>query len=88
LLVAKIVASNTEPAQVFMRVYGSDEPIEREESNGWTVEGPPLPSKLVFDWMEVHINSRTRQTIDEIRFGLTWASVTAPWIRGEAKKAN
>jgi hypothetical protein len=35
----------------------------------------------VFDWLEVHINSKTRQTIDEIRLGTTWSSVTAPWVR-------
>ena len=79
LLVAKIVASGTEPAQVFMRVCGPDEPVEREESGGWTVESPPYNSKLVFEHLEIHINSHARQTIDEIRLGLTWASVTAPW---------
>jgi hypothetical protein len=78
LLVAKIAVSN--PSQVFMRVYAANELIEREESGGWTVAGPPLHSKLVFDWMEIHINSMTRQTIDEIRLGTTWSSVTAPWI--------
>jgi hypothetical protein len=79
LLVAKIVASSSGPSQVFMRVYGCDEPIELEES-GWTVTGPPLYSKLVFDWLEIHINSKTRQTIDEIRLGTTWSSVTGPWL--------
>jgi hypothetical protein len=89
LLVAKIVASSTDPGQVFMRVYHPDEPIERDESDSWTVTGPPLPSRLVFDWLEIHINSKTRQTIDEIRLGVTWSSVTAPWIgAGGAGKAS
>jgi hypothetical protein len=86
LMVAKIVASPASNAQVFMRVYGPDEPVEQEEWGGWTVTGPPLTSKLVFDWMEIHINSKTRQTIDEIRLGLTWSSVTAPWAAGPAEK--
>jgi ferric-dicitrate binding protein FerR (iron transport regulator) len=79
LLVAKIATSSMGPAQVFMRVYASDEPVERDESGGWTVTGPPLPSTLVFDWLEIHINSKTRQTIDEVRLGTTWTSITAPW---------
>ncbi len=80
LLVAKIAASSSNPDQVFMRVYGPDEPIEPEEPGSWSVVGPPFHSDLVFDWLEVHINSKTRQTIDEIRLGGTWASVTAAWI--------
>jgi negative regulator of sigma E activity len=80
LLVAKIVASSANADQVFMRVYGPDELIEPEEPGSWSVVGPPLASDLVFDWLEVHINSRTRQSIDEVRVGTTWSSVTVPWI--------
>ncbi len=79
LLLAKIVASTANPDQVFMRVYEPDEPIEREEPGSWTVTGPPFQSDLVFEWLEFHINSKTRQMMDEIRLGTTWESVTAPW---------
>jgi ferric-dicitrate binding protein FerR (iron transport regulator) len=79
LLVAKIVASGSNPDQVFMRVYDADEPVEREESGSWTVVGPPFQSDLVFEWLEVHVNSMTRQMLDEIRLGTTWSSVTAAW---------
>jgi hypothetical protein len=79
LLVAKIVAGGPDPGQVFMRVYGPDEPVEAQETGSWSVAGPPFQSDLVFDWLEVHINSKTRQTLDEIRLGTTWSSVTAPW---------
>jgi hypothetical protein len=82
LLVAKIAASGASPDQVFIRVYGPREPVEREDPGSWSVTGPPFQSDLVFDWLEVHINSKTRQTIDEIRLGTTWASVTAPWAGG------
>jgi hypothetical protein len=44
------------------------------------VVGPAFESDLVFDWLEVHINSKTRQTIDEVRLGTTWSSVAAPWF--------
>ena len=87
LLVAKIVAGRTDADQVFMRVYGPDEPIDRQEPGSWSVVGPPFRSDLVFDWLEVHINSRTRQALDEIRLGTTWSSVTAPWA-GPARDAK
>jgi hypothetical protein len=86
LLVAKITAGRTRPAQVFLRVYGPDEPVDPREPNSWSVAGPPFQNDLVFDWLEVHINSKTRQTIDEIRLGTTWSSVTAPWTRKPNKE--
>jgi hypothetical protein len=80
LLVAKVVASGEYPDQVFLRLYGPGEPVGREEPGQWTVVGPQVQSDLVFDWLEVHINSKTRQVIDEVRVGTTWSSVTAPWL--------
>lgn len=80
LFVAKIVASQRSPDQVFMRIYSPDEHLELEETGSWTVTGPLFQSDLVFDWLQVHINSKRRQTIDEIRVGTTWASVTSPWL--------
>lgn len=88
LLVAKIVASDLNPDQVFMRVYEADEPIEAEETGSWTVSGPSFQSDLVFEWLEVHVNSQTRQIMDEIRLGTTWASVTAPWRSAASVKAE
>jgi hypothetical protein len=79
LLVAKVAASAAHPDQVFLRVYGPQEPIDREEPTVWSASGPPTSSDLVLDWLEIHINSHTRQTIDEIRLGTTWSSVAAPW---------
>jgi hypothetical protein len=87
LLVAKIVAGRSRPAQVSLRVYGPEELIEPREPNSWSAVGPPFQNDLVFDWLEVHVNSKTRQTIDEIRLGTTWSSVTAPWtVAPGAKK--
>jgi hypothetical protein len=88
LLVAKIAASNVNPDQAFVRVYGPDEPVDPEEPGMWSAVGPQVESDLVFDWLQVHINSKTRQSIDEVRVGTTWASVTAPWVRGPAGKAG
>ena len=86
LLTAKVVASSSYPDQVFLRIYGPQEPVDREEPANWSVVGPPIQSDLVFDWLEIHINSHTRQTIDEIRLGTTWASVAAPWGNGATSK--
>ncbi len=86
LLVAKIAAGSVNPDQVFVRVYGPDEPVDAEEPGMWSVVGPQVESDLVFDWLQVHINSKTRQSIDEVRVGTTWASVTAPWL--EPAKGN
>jgi len=79
LLVAKIVASSSAPAQVFVRIYGPREEIGSEEPASWTFVSPVFHSDLVFDWLGIHVNSKNRQMIDEIRLGTTWASVTAPW---------
>jgi ferric-dicitrate binding protein FerR (iron transport regulator) len=86
LLVAKIAVSAGSSSQVFVRVFGPREPVEREEPNSWTVIGPAFQSDLIFDWLEVHVNSRTRQTIDEIRVGTSWPSVAAPWVVAAAAK--
>jgi len=83
LLVAKVVASGSYPDQVFVRVYGPQEPVDREEPATWSAVGETVESDLVFDWLEIHINSHTRQTIDEIRLGTTWASVAGPWTNRE-----
>jgi hypothetical protein len=81
LLVAKIAAGGANPDQAFVRVYGPDEPVDAEEPGMWSVVGPQVESDLVFDWLQVHINSKTRQSIDEVRLGTTWASVAAPWLK-------
>jgi ferric-dicitrate binding protein FerR (iron transport regulator) len=80
LLVAKIVTSGSSSDQVFVRVYGPRETIGLEEPGSWTAVGPPFQSDLVFDWLGVHVNSKNRQMVDEIRLGATWPSVVAPWI--------
>jgi ferric-dicitrate binding protein FerR (iron transport regulator) len=80
LLVAKIVAGSSIPSQVFVRVYGPREPLGEDEPCSWTLVGPPFESRIVFEWLGIHVKSMNRQMIDEIRLGTTWASVTAPWI--------
>lgn len=80
LLVAKVAASGQHPDQVFLRVYGPNEPAEPDEPAAWSSESPPFRSDLVFDWLQLHVNSTASQAIDEVRVGTTWSSVVAPWI--------
>jgi hypothetical protein len=82
LLVAKIVASAKHADQVFLRIYGEDEPVDGEEPDSWSVVGCPFECNLVFDQLEIHINSNARQMMDEVRLGVSWSSVVAPWISG------
>jgi hypothetical protein len=83
LLVAKIVASQANPDQVFARVYQPDELVESTEPTAWPLQSPPFHSNLVFDWLQLHVNSKTRHAIDEIRLGTTWSSVAAAWSPGQ-----
>jgi hypothetical protein len=82
-LVAKIVASRAHADQVFARVYRPDELVETTEPTAWPLQSPPFHSDLVFDWLQLHVNSKTRHAIDEIRLGTTGSSVTAAWTPAE-----
>ena len=48
--VAKIVASRSGPAQVFVRVYAPREPIGDDEPGSWTLIGQPFRSQLVLEF--------------------------------------
>ncbi|HEY2411263.1 MAG TPA: FecR domain-containing protein [Pirellulaceae bacterium] len=85
LLVTKVAASGAYPDQAFLRIYGPQEPVDGQEPATWTAVGAPVQSDLVFDWLEIHINSHTRQAIDEIRIGTTWEAVTAAWVASSTR---
>lgn len=80
LLTAKIVAGSSTSEQIFVRVYAPKEPVSIEEPASWTMVSPPFQSDLVFDSLGIQVNCKNRQLVDEIRVGVTWSSVTAPWI--------
>jgi hypothetical protein len=84
LFTAKVVTGRAMPDQAFVRVYAPDEAVGWEEPTAWSLVGPQVHSDLVFDWLQVHVNSLTRQTVDELRLGLTWAAVVRPWIADRA----
>ena len=80
LLVAKILASESQADQVFVRVYSVEEPVEANETDYWMVQGEPAACSLTLDWLEIEVSSKRRQTLDELRIGSTWSSVTAPYV--------
>ncbi len=80
LFAAKVVTGRAMPDQAFVRVYAPDEAVGWEEPTAWSLVGPQVYSDLVFDWLQVHVNSRTRQTVDELRLGTTWAAIVHPWV--------
>jgi hypothetical protein len=80
LLAAKIAARRTGADRMYVRVYGPDEPIDAGEPTKWSLASPPFQGELTFDWLQLHINSKARQTMDEIRLGTTWASVTSAYV--------
>lgn len=78
LVVAKIACSRTGSDQIFLRVYAPEDKVDSTEpTTSWSLTSSQLQSDLTFDWLQLHINSKTRQTLDEIRVGTTWSSVTA-----------
>jgi hypothetical protein len=80
LLVSKIVASANNPDQVFVQVYGIEDPVDAVEPANWTLEGNEVNSNRTFEWLEIEINSPKRQTLDELRLGSTWSAVTGPYV--------
>jgi hypothetical protein len=84
--VAKIVASRDFPDQVFIRVYAPQETVEQVETSNWSILSPSFHSDQIFDWVQLHINSACQQSLDELRIGTTWASVTNAWGSADRKK--
>ena len=64
-----------------MRAYGPNEVVDITESTSWTLTSTPFQSDLSFDWLQLHINSKTRQSLDEVRLGTTWSAVTSAYQR-------
>jgi len=84
LVVAKIVASANNPDQVFVRAYGIEEPVSREEPETWSVVGPGhIHSHLKLEWLEIEIDSWRLQTLDELRLGSSWAAVAGPYVTAQ-----
>jgi hypothetical protein len=84
LLVGKIVCGRTAPDQLFVKIYGEDDRVDRSEPAIWSLVSRPVHSEVALDTFVLHVNSHSRESLDEIRIGRTWASVTMPWSEGPA----
>ena len=81
LLVGKIVSAKTAPDQIFIRVYGPRDHVDRGEPAVWSLASKPVYSDEVFDQFVFHSNSTSRQRMGEIRLGDTWAAVAGCWSK-------
>jgi len=84
LMVVKIAARRAQPDQLLAVIYRQGQAVGIEEPAGWTMVSRPADTDLVFHELGVNFEMLTdstgecRQSIDEIRVGTTWRSVTAP----------
>jgi hypothetical protein len=83
LLVGKIVTGQSAPDQVFLKVFGPNDTVERREPAVWTLSSRPFRSDAVIDTFIFHSNSTSSERIGQIRLGNTWASVTRPWNKSK-----
>lgn len=76
--VAKIIADQSGPDQVMMRVYGPDESLSSREPETWTCVSRPDYDDSVYDWVLIYFGGDAEYLIDELRIGSTWESVCGP----------
>ncbi len=77
LVVAKLTSTRQGPNRLYSRIYGPDDAVGSVEPTTWSLNTGPFQGDLVFDWLQLHINSKTRHSIDEVRVGANWTAVTA-----------
>lgn len=83
LVAAKVACSADNPDQLMVRIFQPGEPVSTHEPASWTVVTPTIDSDDSLCLMSLHFSCVHEQTIDEIRIGDTWASVTGPWAKGK-----
>lgn len=74
--VAKIVAGESDPDQVLLRVYGPSEKVGSSEPFSWSAVSRPQSDDTVFSNLVVFVGGDAAFQVDEVRVGSTWASVT------------
>lgn len=76
LCVFKIVSSRSAPDQAFLKLYAPEDTVDRHEPAAWTLVGQPGNYDGVLG--SLHINNGTERawSVDEVRIGTSWESVT------------
>tara|TARA_R110002095_G_scaffold127358_1_gene110420 strand:- start:5215 stop:6906 length:1692 start_codon:yes stop_codon:yes gene_type:complete len=76
--VAKIVASEKDSDQVFLRAFSEAEAIPEGEPPVWTCISTPFQNSNVFDLVRIQVGHKGDFLFDELRIGTTWAAVVNP----------
>ena len=86
LVAGKIITGRAAPDQTFLTLFSPRQFIDAEEPSSWTVVSRPVMSDAVFDVVQVAANTATPVSFDELRFGSSWNSVTAPYSHTDAER--
>ncbi len=73
--VAKIVASENAPDQIFLRVFYEDETIPDQEPLIWTCVSTPFKDSNIYPHLRIHAGKSSKYRFDELRIGSSWESV-------------
>ncbi|MES2569258.1 MAG: hypothetical protein V4710_04285 [Verrucomicrobiota bacterium] len=76
LLIGKIVASNTMPDQVFVKVYSPQDVIPSSEPADWLLATEPIKTNLVLDQLSLEFDTKAKIGFDEFKLGTTWENVS------------
>ncbi|HEX3131995.1 MAG TPA: hypothetical protein VHX44_00260 [Planctomycetota bacterium] len=76
LCIFKVVSGRNTPDQAFLKLYAPTDSVDRHEPALWTLVGQPGNYNGVLG--SIHINNGTDRawTVDELRIGTSWESVT------------
>ena len=83
LIVGKVMASRAGPDILFLRVYGPTDRLDSGEPTSWTVTSSPVWIEASADELHIGFVPRGGYSVDEIRLGTTWESVTP--VAGDAQ---
>ncbi|QDV19908.1 FecR protein [Gimesia panareensis] len=73
--VAKIVASENAPDQIFLRAFYENETIPDQEPLIWTCISTPFDDSNTYPHVRIHAGKSGKYRFDELRIGSSWESV-------------
>ncbi|QDT29111.1 FecR protein [Gimesia panareensis] len=73
--VAKIVASENAPDQIFLRAFYENETIPDQEPLIWTCISSPFDDSNTYPHVRIHAGKSGKYRFDELRIGSSWESV-------------
>jgi hypothetical protein len=76
LMVLKVSCARGAPGQTFLKVYGQRDAVDAYEPARWTVVGQAGRFPGVLGSLHIYNGTERAWSIDEVRIGTTWQSVT------------